>query len=88
MGLIKMSMEKATELKIPITICIRDRHDNLVAHKRMKNALLGSVELACQKARSSVLFPLPSSDYSALSNGIISGLGGALPLISSDGVHV
>ena len=88
-----MTMEKARELKIPVTICIRDRHDNLVAHIRMKNALLGSVELSCQKARSSALFPFPSSafaDYSALqlSNGIISGLGGSLPLISSDGVHV
>ena len=93
MGMMKMTMEKARELKIPVTICIRDRHDNLVAHIRMKNALLGSVELSCQKARSSALFPFPSSafaDYSALqlSNGIISGLGGSLPLISSDGVHV
>merc|ERR1740128_1111739 len=93
MGMIKITMEKATELKIPVTICIRDRHDNLVAHIRMKNALLGSVELACQKARSSALFPFPSSAFAEssalqLSNGIISGVGGALPLISSDGVHV
>merc|ERR1719470_473410 len=53
--MIRLSMEKASELKIPVTICIRDRHDNLVAHIRMKNAILGSVDLACQKARSSAL---------------------------------
>ena len=86
-------MEKATELKTPVTICIRDRHDNLVAHIRMKNAILGSVDLACQKARSSALFPAPSGDFAAfpgieLSNGIISNLQGGLPLITSDGVHV
>merc|ERR1719483_595534 len=93
MEMIRLVTEKATELKTPVVICIRDRHDNLVAHIRMKNALLGSIELACQKARSSALFPFPSSvlaEYSALqlSNGVISGVGGALPLISSDGVHV
>jgi uncharacterized protein GlcG (DUF336 family)/phosphatidylethanolamine-binding protein (PEBP) family uncharacterized protein len=91
--MIRMTMEKATELKTPVTICIRDRHDNLVAHIRMKNAILGSVDLACQKARSSALFPAPSGAFAAfpgieLSNGIISNLQGGLPLITSDGVHV
>jgi len=91
--MMRLSMEKATELKTPVTICIRDRHDNLVAHIRMKNAILGSVDLACQKARSSALFPAPSGDFAAfpgieLSNGIISNLQGGLPLITSDGVHV
>merc|ERR1719450_1573482 len=59
--MIKAAMTKAEELKTPVTICIRDRHDNLVAHIRMRNAFLGSVDLACQKARTSALFPAPSS---------------------------
>ena len=42
-------MEKANQLGIAVVICVRDRHDNLVAHIRMKGALLGSVDLACQK---------------------------------------
>ena len=85
--------EKAKGMGVPVTICIKDRHNVLVAHVRMKNAILGSVELACQKATTSALFPAPSSalaEYPALqlSNGIISGVGGALPLITKDGVHV
>merc|ERR1719483_1453518 len=90
MEMIRLVTEKATELKTPVVICIRDRHDNLVAHIRMKNALLGSIELACQKARSSALFPFPSVAFKQfpgieLSNGIISNLRGGLPLITASG---
>ena len=43
----------------------------------MKNALLGSVDLSCMKARTSALFPFPSvaiAQFEALqfTNGIIS----------------
>merc|ERR1719402_894928 len=48
--------EKAKGMGVPVTICIKDRHNILVAHVRMKNAILGSVELACQKATTSALF--------------------------------
>ena len=56
----------------------------------MKGAPLGSIDLACQKARSSALFPFPSEVLQMvpgleLSNGIISNLGGGLPLITSSG---
>jgi len=93
MWMVKAAMTKAEELSTPVTICIRDRHDNLVAHIRMKNAFLGSVDLACQKARTSALFPAPSSAIAEmsslqLSNGIISGVQGALPLVTSEGAHV
>ena len=76
MEMIRLVTEEARSRDIAVTICIRDRHDNLVAHIRMKGALLGSVDLACQKARSSALFPAPSSfleNFPALqfSNGII-----------------
>ena len=89
--MISLVMAKADEMKRSVTICIRDRHDNLVAHIRMKNAALGSVDLACQKARSSALFSAPSAAFKAfpgieLSNGIISNLRGALPLLTSSGV--
>ena len=85
---------KTDEMNRSVTICIRDRHDNLVAHIRMKNAVLGSVDLACQKARSSALLALsaPSADFKAfpgieLSNGIISNLRGGVPLWTSAGVN-
>ena len=88
--MIRLTTAKAKELNIPVSICIRDRHDNLVAHIRMKNAILGSVELSCQKARSSALFPFPSGAFKMfpgieLSNGIISNLRGGLPLITASG---
>ena len=91
MEMIRLVKEKADQKKTPVVICIRDRHDNLVAHIRMKNALLGSVDLACQKARSSALFPFPSGAFKQfpgieLSNGIISNLRGGLPLVTSSGV--
>ena len=90
--MLRLVTGKAAELGVAVCVCIRDRHDNLVAHIRMKNALLGSVELSCQKARSSALFPAPSAALSGfpgveLSNGIISNLRGGLPLITSGGVH-
>ena len=59
--MISLVMAKADEMKRSVTICIRDRHDNLVAHIRMKNAALGSLDLACQKAMSSALFSAPSA---------------------------
>ena len=59
----------------------------------MKNALLGSVELSCQKARSSALFPFPSAALKMapgieLSNGIISPIGGGVPLLTANNVSV
>ena len=89
--MISLVMAKADEMNRSVTICIRDRHDNLVAHIRMKNAPLGSVDLACQKTRSSALFSEPSAAFKAfpgieLSNGIISNLRGGLPLWTSSGV--
>merc|ERR1711910_57907 len=94
MEMIRLVTDKAKEVQVPVSICIRDRHDNLVAHIRMTNAVLGSVDLACQKARSSALFPFPSAAFAQssgnieMSNGIISNLGGGLPLITSSGVSV
>merc|ERR1739846_274491 len=94
MEMIRLVTEKAKEVQVPVSICIRDKHDNLVAHIRMTNAVLGSVDLACQKARSSALFPFPSAAFAAssgnieMSNGIISNIGGGLPLITSSGVSV
>lgn len=62
-------MERGHELDTPLVIAILDRcsttpstsrHANLVLHARMKGALLGSVDLALQKARGSALFPFPT----------------------------
>ena len=83
-------MAEANTRSVPVTICIRDRHDNMVAMVRMRGALLGSVSLACDKARTSALFPFPSEAIQVnpsleLSNGIISSIAGGLPLTGSSG---
>merc|ERR1719186_997811 len=93
MEMIRVGMEKANEVETPVSICIKDRHDNLVAHVRMENAMLGTVDLSCQKAKSSALFPFPSAGLQGLpgielSNGIISNLGGGLPLYTASGVSI
>ena len=77
MEMLRLVIDEADTRGMALSICIRDRHDNLVAHVRMKNALLGSVDLSCMKARTSALFPFPSvaiAQFEALqfTNGIIS----------------
>merc|ERR1712243_42150 len=80
----------ATASGIPVSICLKDAHDNVVAHVRMAGAVLASVDLSCEKAKSSARFPAPSSDLAAipgleLSNGYMSNLRGGFPLVTSDG---
>jgi len=91
MEMIRLVIDEADTRGMALSICIRDRHDNLVAHIRMKNALLGSVDLSCMKARTSALFPFPSVAIAAFeplqfTNGIISPIEGGLPLMTSSGV--
>merc|ERR1712181_98212 len=92
-ALAMLAMEQAMALNVSAVIAIMDRHNNLVLHMRMCDAMLGSIDLALQKARGSALFPMPTSMFSMvdgieLSNGIIGKLGGGVPLTLSSGVSV
>merc|ERR1712192_17294 len=92
-ALAMLAMEKAMELNVSAVIANMDRHNNLVLHMRMCDAMLGSIDLALQKAKGSALFPMPTSMFSMvdgieLSNGIIGKLGGGVPLTLSSGVSV
>merc|ERR1712154_498520 len=78
MEMIRLVIDEADTRGMALSICIRDRHDNLVA-------------LSCMKARTSALFPFPSVAIAAFeplqfTNGIISPIEGGLPLITSSGV--
>merc|ERR1719348_266533 len=93
MRMVRKMFKAADEQGLAISICIRDRHDNLVAHIRGNNALLGSVSLSCEKARSTALFMAPSGMAAAfpgleLSNGIISPIQGAWPIMTSTGTFL
>jgi len=90
-ALAMLAMEKAMMLNVSAVIAIMDRHNNLVLHMRMCDAMLGSIDLALQKARGSALFPMPTSMFSMvdgieLSNGVIGKLGGGVPLTLNSGV--
>jgi len=86
-----LAMAAAMERNVSAVIAIMDRHNNLVLHMRMPDAMLGSVDLALQKARGSALFPMPTSMFSMvdgieLSNGVIGKLGGGVPLTLKSGI--
>ena len=49
-------------LLLAIVTILATRHNNLVLHMRMGDAMLGSIDLALQKARGSALFPMPTSE--------------------------
>merc|ERR1712037_706995 len=90
-ALAMLAMEEAMARNVSAVIAIMDRHNNLVLHMRMCDAMLGSIDLALQKARGSALFPMPTSMFSMvdgieLSNGVIGKLGGGVPLTLSSGV--
>lgn len=51
---------KAAELGVPVNIAVLDAGGHLKAFQRMDGAVLGSIELAQGKARTSVLFGMPS----------------------------
>merc|ERR1711915_16466 len=93
MRMVRKMFKVAEEQGLAISVCIRDRHDNLVAHIRGDNALLGSMSLSCEKARSTALFMAPSGMAASfpgleLSNGIISPIQGAWPIMTSTGTFL
>ena len=53
---------KATEIGVPMNVAILDDGGNLKAFLRMDGALIGSIDIALKKARTSVLFGMNSED--------------------------
>jgi uncharacterized protein GlcG (DUF336 family) len=51
---------KATEISVPVNIAVLDAGVNLKAFVRMDGALLGSIDVAMGKARTSALFQMNS----------------------------
>lgn len=51
---------KATEISVPVNIAVLDTGANLKAFVRMDGALLGSIDVAMGKARTSALFQMNS----------------------------
>lgn len=60
--IIDAAEKKAAEIKQPMNIAVADAGGNLVAHVRMDNAWLGSVDISIKKAYTSRAFDIATKD--------------------------
>ncbi|MDX4956552.1 GlcG/HbpS family heme-binding protein [Delftia acidovorans] len=91
---------RANALGVPINIAVLDAGAHLKGFIRQDGAVLGSIDIAINKARTSVLFQIPSEavwDYAKPgapapglenSNGGLVVFPGGIPLFSTDGVLI
>jgi uncharacterized protein GlcG (DUF336 family) len=65
--IIAAAEKKAEEIGQPMNIAVVDEGGNLVAHVRMDNAWIGSVDIAINKAWTSRAFDIPTKALAELS---------------------
>ena len=66
-NVIAAAERKATELEQPMNIAVADAGGNLIAHVRMDEAWMGSIDIAIKKAFTARAFDIPTKDLAALS---------------------
>lgn len=59
---ISAAEKKATEIRQPMNIAVVDSGGNLVAHVRMDNAWIGSIDISINKAYTSRAFDISTKD--------------------------
>ena len=97
LGIIEASKVKARELGVPMVIAVVDAGGNLVSEQRMDEALLVSIDIARNKAYTSVAVKMPTSDLAGVAQsgqslfgihnadgGRIVIFGGGIPLKDGD----
>lgn len=67
-AIIKAAEKKAGEIGVPMVISVVDKGGYLVALHRMDGALLASIEISINKAYTSAVLRLPTSDLNKLAN--------------------
>jgi uncharacterized protein GlcG (DUF336 family) len=90
---------EATEVKVPVAVCVIDIHGNVVLTHRMGGAPAFSLELAERKAYTSALIRMRTADLLplvqpgqplypllAVSGGRYSAMGGGVPLLNGGDV--
>lgn len=99
-AIIDAGKASAVALGVPMNIAVLDTAAHLKAFLRMDGALLGSIDVAQRKARTSALFRAPSEalwEYCKpgapapgleLSNGGLAPFGGGLPLLTPAGTMI
>lgn len=96
-AVIKAGHMKASEMGVPVIIAVLDAGTNLKAFSRMDGAVLGSIDIALKKAKTSVLFECNSENVweyckpgapapgLELSNGGLATFAGGIPLRDDSG---
>lgn len=99
-AMLSAAESKANELSVKMNIAIVDVGGNLKAFHRMDGAWLGSIDIACRKARTARLFDMPTSAIGELSqpggslfniehsNGGLISFPGGLPVVNDHGTVV
>lgn len=99
-ALIAAGEKRASELGVPVNITVLDAGAHLKAFSRMDGAVLGSIELSSSKARTAVLFSIPSEavwEYCKpgapapgleRSNGGLATFAGGIPLFDASGALI
>jgi len=79
---------KATEAKVPVSVCVIDIHGNIVLKHRMNGAPAFSMDLSERKAYTSALVQpgQPLFALGTVSGGKYCAMGGGVPLTREDAV--
>ncbi|MEM7312365.1 MAG: heme-binding protein [Planctomycetota bacterium] len=65
--MIRAAVAKSQELNVRMNIAVVDRGANLMAFHRMDGAWLGSIDIACKKAKTAKLFDMDTGSIGAIS---------------------
>jgi uncharacterized protein GlcG (DUF336 family) len=96
-AVIEAGRTKASEIGVSVIIAVLDAGTNLKAFSRMDGAVLGSIDIALKKARTSILFQCNSEEVweyckpgalapgLELSNGGLATFAGGIPLKADSG---
>ncbi len=101
MTMVEAAEKKAVNIKVPMVISVVDMGGNLVLLHRMEDSLLASLEIAPNKAYTSVALKMPSADVKKLAQegqelqgiavqhaGRIVEFGGGLPIYDKNGKQI
>ena len=98
--LVERARAHATDIGVPMNIAVTDGGGHLLAFARMDGAILGSIQIALAKAKTSILFhgpsenlwefckpggPAPATEYT---NGGLIPYAGGVALSDADGVLI
>lgn len=99
-NMLAAAIQKADQINAKMNIAIVDAGANLKAFHRMDGAWLGSIDIACKKARTARQFDMPTGDIGSLSqpggalfniehsNGGLISFPGGLPVVNDHGTVV